>query len=124
MNDQLAEKIWKWCGFTQLPPGKKGFHYEMGVRVSNWVPPGVTEWWQSLSYLPSITLDNLFKWAVPKLLYCDLSFSQTCEVVYRARVGLLYAEAHRKEAESDNPALALALAIEKLIDEGLLTEGL
>lgn len=111
-NQKLNEKLAKWAGFRQLPVGKSGFHWERCQRVGNWMPPEETDTWQSRDHLPNFTdsLDACFKWLVPKL--------------YPSKLDKLGLEALVNNAICDSienkcsVALALCLAIEKLIDGG------
>jgi hypothetical protein len=112
-QEQIKE-FWEWCGFKRLPQGNRYYHFELTTKVMDWqAPTGET-----MPYLPRIDLNNLFKWAVPKL-------QQTGR-----EVGIIAREASGFEAKvlhispqwssigrDEDPALALFWAIYKVIKE-------
>jgi len=65
----MNEKLAGWAGFRQLSKGVRGFHYERGEKIMNWMPPGETEWFMGRDRVPHFTdsLDACFEWLVPKL---------------------------------------------------------
>ena len=69
-TEEQIKKFWGWCGWTQKPLGKKGYHWERGERVPNWNSPDDTgiKAEYGHDHLPPIDLNNLFEWAVPKAL--------------------------------------------------------
>ena len=73
-TQEQIKKFREWCGFKRLPVGQKGWHYERLVKVMNWLAPDQTEPFMSLPYLPRIDLNNLFKYAVPKLFELDYDY--------------------------------------------------
>lgn len=38
--DKINYTLAQVAGWTQLPPGKKHYHFEYGTKVMDWVPPG------------------------------------------------------------------------------------
>ena len=62
------KEFWEWCGFRQLKPGQGGYHYRHTHKEWNWLPPDETERHKSIHFLPSIGLNNLFQYAVPRAL--------------------------------------------------------
>jgi len=122
MNEQkLNEKLAKWAGFN----GRYIHHYKVGGAI------GVYDGWEYPDgrhrlTLPRFTtsLDSCFKRLVPKLqsegygiLLCDSQGKPPF-------LGEIYDERGEREkqvaiANHENPALALCLAIEKLIDPEL-----
>jgi hypothetical protein len=96
-TEQEIEKFWKWCGFTE----RGGFPV--------W-PDGKT-WPQRDVKLPAINLNNLFKYAVPRLPTGSLLW-------YGGNKGYGVC-INNPHVESDNqdPALALFWAIYEVIQE-------
>ena len=106
MNEPTEEQIkelWEWCGF-----GIDG--------VGIWhCPDGITE----LGGMPKVTLDNLFKWAVPKVIDMEkfIKLETTAQGRYIVKIyPNVLVEAEAKEYRED-PALALFWAIYKVIKE-------
>ena len=114
-KEQIKE-LWEWCGFA--------------ISGERYYLPGIT-----VTYLigqPRIDLNNLFKWAVPKLIengkypylkaieiepaMCDeLNF--TCYLYYEALHDDGFVEREESQGYSSDPALALFWAIYKVIKE-------
>lgn len=110
-TQKQIKKFWEWCGFARLPEGNRGYHYEQTVKTMNWLPPYETEIYASISFLPAIDLNNLFKYAVPKLSAgCLLWYGENKG--YGAVINLPH-----RESESDDPALALFWAIWEVIKD-------
>ncbi len=91
---RLNHELLLWRGFT-LTNGV--WSYPEGVTVDNGVP-----------YFPE-SLDEIFKWLVPKLQFRSFTFEEmgeewVCEILPDA-----------KTMGAKTPALALCLAIQKLI---------
>ena len=68
MQEQEEQEFWEWCGFKQLEAGRGGYHFRATKKVWNWLPPNETERHKSIPFLPRLDLNNLFRYAVPKLL--------------------------------------------------------
>lgn len=65
---EQTEWFWKLCGFYPKEDWKrKGFHYELGIKLPNWIYPDEQYWEYGEAFLPRIDIKNLFKYAVPKL---------------------------------------------------------
>jgi len=99
--------LWEQCGFTRLPYGNREYHFELTKKVMNWLPPDKRG--NSMEYLPRIDLNNLFKYAVPKLQdlrWVKFNFDSECELRIGNR-GIF--------GVNDDPALALFWAIFKAL---------
>lgn len=112
-KNDLNHKLALWAGWKQLPPGNKGYHWEQGVKVMSWMPPGETEIWRRQDHFPNFTasLDAIFRWLVPKLngtVCCQFETHAAAEIFIDRKV--------RYKSKAETPALALCLAISKLID--------
>jgi len=102
MNEELNKKLALWAGFAK--------HRQF------------SDWWyrpdgRDISRLPRFTssLDACFKWLEPKLLSYQLNnWGNNNHHCVIHREGVNYVGAYAK-----TPALALCLAIEKLIEEEL-----
>ncbi len=110
-TDAQIKELWEWCGFRQKYPDAA--YYE----PSNWYmyPNGDTD------KLPSIDLNNLFQWAVPKLrkYYTSLTESFLPEHYSHTIIPLLeqWIQDIEENLELD-PALALFWAIWEVIHAG------
>jgi len=109
MNDELKDKeledLWEWSGLKYKV--KNGFEYWYGCN-GNFIAYCLPR--QVASIIP-LTLDNLFKWAMPKLLHCKLERVHLNMANWLASVGTTNATG---EGYSDDPAEALYLAIQKV----------
>lgn len=108
---QVKEFFKEWCGFKRLPKGNKGFHFELGVKVMNWQPPDTKNEVYGIDYLPRISLDNLFKYAIPKLKRWEMGSQLNGMAYARVSTGTMLP----KESENKDPALALFWAIWQII---------
>ena len=104
------KEFWEWCGFkpTRLQSGNMGWLY----------PP---EYSLERGYLPDSTLDNLFKYAVPKLIREGYSASLHASYFTGNYKGII--DKYDSDFRVDNiwdkdPAQALKKAIEKVIENG------
>lgn len=110
---KLKRKLAEFAGFKQADI-KKHYYFEVGgERLPKWIEPG-RDWHIKLPDFPE-SLDACFKWPVPKVID-KLMAEQECSS------DLAYAILFKKwlqELELIIPeaALALCLAIEKLIDK-------
>ena len=107
----MNEKIARWAGFTLIDT--QFYNHSFGnSEVDIWLDPsGLT----CQGGCPNFTesLDAYFKWVVPKLDTYTLHYDNT------RRQHLAFAELNGKASGSsfdENPALALCLAVERLID--------
>lgn len=96
MTEQEMQKLWEWCGFRR--------HIDL------------PEWWDGpggryfREKLPSLDLDNLFRWAVPKLLSLGYGY-----LLSSGRLTLYVQGNWLIVPFADDPAEALAQAILKVI---------
>jgi len=116
-TEEQIKELWEWCG---LEPIKR----EDSDEVVRWdLPNGGFRF-----YAPDIDLNNLFKWAVPKLTetYAELRVIFTYGSVMNCslyRFGKLYSRKKNfqwiriGEQSDKDPALALFWAIYKVIKE-------
>ncbi len=114
-RQELNKKLAEWAGFVYKFGGE--WFYEKYKSTNAWyeAPNG-----RRFKDLPKFTqsLDACFKWLVPKLFRWSLT-----NVGFDARVIRAMAEAEGRDkliyqvtAEAETPALALCLAIERLIE--------
>lgn len=111
-TQEQVQKFWEWCGFKRLPEGRSGYHFEHGQKVMNWMPPGAKDdlsTWQSLDYTPPIDLNNLFKYAVPIVLY------KLEERGFKYALGVLFDQWQRRYQEHKDFDTALFWAIWEVI---------
>lgn len=120
--NELNRKLAKWAGFIEGDIKKHYYWETFGARVAKWQEPG-KEWHIKL---PNFTesFDALFEWIVPELKEIDIEFDFTftedeggrmCEVTLQPFTGYGNTRVYYS-ARDYNPALALCLAIEKLIE--------
>lgn len=117
ITEQDQQRIWKWCGFNRYPQGK--VVGGKGSKLDAWFYPN-RHWGR----IPTLDLNNLFKYAVPKLYslpdfrlltYQYIGFAKDIALL-RHSWGIHF-ENDRYYYESGNdPANTLALAILKVID--------
>ncbi len=119
-TDAQIKEFWEWCGFKQLDKGNRSFHYERGQRVMDWMPPDKEEWFESVKSLPGIDLNNLFRYAVPKLgyriraitIYPPIIAPPVCDKCY---MEITLCDGQTIESIEETPALALFWAIWEII---------
>jgi len=94
---EQIEKVWEWCGWEWHP------------AIELWKSPAPES---CLGYgtLPLINLDNLFQWAVPKLITCEL---RVITGMWHAHVSV---GAKHTYGDNEDPALALFWAILEVIE--------
>ncbi len=114
----LNEKVAKWCGFVQLPEGKKNYHFECTIKVMDWqYPDGYI-----YPYLPNFieSMDAILKWVVPKLkekgLDIQINYDQDRFDKDRITVGL-WIKLHPIKVVGDTVPMAFCKALEKYINE-------
>ena len=115
-QEQLTQ-FWKWCGFKP----KEGY--------SNcWEAPSNKR--SLYARLPAVDLNNLFKWAVPKVYAMDnfwlidyqlTGLAKTIPTVSAHSWSILFSASHEtddvtRESVGDDPALALFWAIWQVIE--------
>jgi hypothetical protein len=108
------KEFWEWCGFKPVDTVINGFKYHEWIH-----PDGLQTNW-----LPEIDLNNLFKYAVPKVTQIDLwtntQWSEAKHTVIPAEYGAtvkLYDEYKFGNGKDTDPALALFWAIYQVIKE-------
>jgi len=108
INNKELQEFWEWCGFKRVNwRGWKGWEYpDLGAT----------------SELPELDLNNLLKYAVPKLAIVGVNFrlfpgGVECEITYQSEAGFEMGKVWvADEAELHSPkilALALYQAIQK-----------
>ena len=122
-TDEQIKEFWEKCGWKWLEER----HYVHGYMMHGgsyyegyWMPPDIKNKHESWLRLPDIDLNNLFKYSVPKVRYCDLTKMDklSCDGDYRASVrcgeGIVGNVGH---GDSKDPALALFWAIYSTFDK-------
>lgn len=122
-EQQLNKKLAEWVGFkfedfNPLLVTWKGEEGHDGISVSMHINGKYFAHEMMLNFTQS--LDSCFKWLVPKLGWCDITFSQdtersrgrSCHILRNKPAPFRIAAS----TELENSALALCLAVEKLID--------
>ena len=79
-TDEQVKKFWEWCGWKKV-------HSKESWSVGH--STVVYDWWinpegERYLCLPNTTLDNLFKWAVPRLYPSRLSKIELVALVNNA----------------------------------------
>lgn len=105
--NELNKKLAEWAGLFPQPDwriwcNEVDKYYDCEVNLFTY-PPYFTH-----------SLDACFKWLVPKLYHTSLSRSD--DSIYIAEASLYENDLTQEAYYEGNPALALCLAIEKLID--------
>lgn len=101
-TEEQIKRFWEWCGILQ--GGRVFIGDNPNAKVYNWhYPDGLTT-----LKLPKLDLNNLFKWAVPKLHYVSLSFQPCWKWNYLA-------EADGCSFNGQDPTLALFWAIREVM---------
>ena len=99
------KEFWEKCGFEYL-------HHSYADRAIYATPDGST--WIEERDFPPVDLNNLFKYAVPKLTDPDIQFFQLDNGSWE--VSIEYKSIHLTGADKD-PAIALKKAIEQVWEE-------
>jgi len=97
-KDQIKQ-LWEWCGFRQS-----------NIRGVWWYPAGGA----TREGLPSIDLNNLFKYAVPKVTSIELK-TWACEP--HASQATIWFDGETYSAAREAPALALFWAIWQVMEK-------
>lgn len=102
-TEEQVKKFWEWCGFRY---GERG-------NLAGWLLNGELPYFKNL---PDLDLNNLFKWAAPKLIN-DIGTMGTyflvCSAMYEAIEKVNFSE--KKAEYNGKPALALFWAIWEVI---------
>lgn len=110
---EQIQRFWKWCGFKET---RIDNYYDDNSRFIGWVyPNNLTK----CTYLPEPDLNNLFKYAVPKLnIFYSVTFGKVAKsndwAAELCVVGNGNKTAHI--GSDSDPALALFWAIWEVID--------
>ena len=122
ISEERIKKFWEWCGWQYEEPKCDC----PGCAKSCWVPPDKPTAFDGRYLtcgLPDLDLNNLFKWAVPKLsgwlVFTVVGAYGTGEVKYRSFMHAKKGEDMTEYAgvsDDFDPATALFLAIEKLME--------
>ncbi|HUW46153.1 MAG TPA: hypothetical protein VMW50_10220 [Dehalococcoidia bacterium] len=108
MYELVNKKLAEWAGFVDT---HRKFSSQSSYRGDAWLHPDGNE-----KPLPNFTesLDACFKWLVPNIRY---SLAKRIDNRHESWVNELGHDILTYYAVADTPALALCLAIEKLIDK-------
>ncbi len=112
MTDQEQVRLWTWCGFEKTVH----LNNHSGVIGPYWRLPDKSNFY---SLLPNPTLDNLFRWVVPRIRgladidLCPHNNRWHCEIDIAPADGSDY---KTFSATADDPAEALAQAMKSLND--------
>ena len=110
-TEEEIKELWEWCGF-------KPRYVENSTQIGRWIKPDGG--WRF--FLPDIDLNNLFKYAVPKLIG-DYKYTLELEtdVDYHSRENTYIVTFSNdpliinSQVTDKDPALALFWAIYKII---------
>jgi hypothetical protein len=101
-TQEQIKKFWEWCGFYR-------------DEQKWWYKPDGNLW--GFFTAPSLDLNNLFKYAVPKLSILRFSYiPETVPELYRWET-MKPIQSYLTVIEGDNPALALFWAIYQVMEE-------
>ena len=109
-------KFWTWCALTQYPQGRKNFHYDMGVKVMDWIAP--RHQYGNMGYLPRLGLSEIYEYAIPKLQdkgYSVVLTAYEC-TGFLAEIQDQIHNTNSEIAVCDNPTEALYRAILQIIN--------
>ena len=105
-TQEQAEKFWMWCGWRFRLSGSESGHY--------WQDPKGT----ARADLPALSLNSLFKWAVPKVrTNYDVVLETADHPKFLATVWEIGEPNLSSEIVDKDPALALFWAIYKVMEE-------
>ena len=105
-SENQIREFWEWCGFEHLPCSQI-------TRERCWVDPIEGD---HTKERPPIDLNNLFKYAVPKLRYADIikpDGKDTYGASVRNGEGIVGKQGYN--FDNEDPALALFWAIYEVI---------
>jgi len=104
-TDELNTKLLKFAGFEQADI-KKHYYWKLGERYPKWKEPNSSYNYKPPNFTdPGIGIAYCFKWLVPKLKELGIAGS------------ILYVWLPKIIVNDEEPALALCLAISKLIEQ-------
>ena len=106
-TQEQLKKFWEWCGFKWIIDIHSNYWSET-QDYSHWKNPDGKD-----CKFPDITLDNLFKYAVPKLVRYKLECADMMNKTHRATFWT--GATTYVEVDSNKPELALFWAIYSVI---------
>ena len=120
-TDKQIKKLWEWCGFKhgvpfpELAKRKDIPHPERFLKEQWYIHKGFanTEYPYCGSE-PIVDLNNLFKYAVPKVRYFSMFYDSKLKFLVSVDGG---EETGVATAEGNDPALALFWSIQEVINE-------
>ena len=124
LEQELNKKLAEWAGFEK-GEGRKIFRKEGGWVYTEtniwWLTPMVGKYRGEWEHLPYFTqsLDACFKWLVKDNWSVSFNAKRVCLLTIPKAKGIYGSDVIVGKAEQPSPALALCLAIEKLIDSGV-----
>jgi len=111
-TEEQKKRLWEWCGFARYErqdPHWKDMRWVLVYPDKSWS-------FDEENWLP-IDLNNLFKWAVPKLDYAEISYD-SAEGIPQTYFATVVLEGKGYTAgDTTDPALALFWAIYKVMEE-------
>ena len=107
-TEEEIKRFWEWCGFY--------YRKDKDPLASFWETKDGRAWGYEL---PRIDLNNLFKYAVPKIeeIGLDIELKRTIEPKWQVIISN-YTDRPPTMGNDDNPALALFWAIYKVVEGG------
>jgi len=128
MYEELKRKMGEFAEpdlpyyYSKILVGEDGSFIKEEKQIGYWVKDGM-----AYRELPDFTesLDACFEWLVPKLSIegYGVEIKNYSDGKFGARVTLTKSVWESEDAEAETPALALCLAIEKLIDKEIKKDG-
>lgn len=116
--NELNKKLLEFAGFKEADI-KKHYYFELGgERRAKWIEPDTDYHIKPPDFTsPTWGIAYCFKWLVPKLFAVDIHTIWTStETVYEAYMAVAHKDSDNDYRATElTPALALCLAIEKLI---------
>ena len=115
-EQELNTKLAEWVGFKKANI-KWDYHYEVGIRVPDWLYPSDPRYCErELPNFPE-SLDACFKWLVPKLDFGQMELYSLEDGTWLFHLNYVGKEDKGYSGRGKTPALALCLAIEELIGQ-------
>ena len=110
-TQEQVKELWEWCGFEERH--NPGSYMDVTIAETVWFDPKGSK----CGILPPIDLNNLFRWAVPKLQKDGWLISLRGHEFkgYDALLEYVPKDLSLVRADNDDPALALFWAIWEVI---------
>ena len=120
-TEEEVKRLWEWCGLKEME-----CHTELMIGGNDsgvaWFYPEATNSYIFLSFnVPPIDLNNLFKWAVPKVNSLGwgvglMPCGPITNPLWYGDTFNIWKEVHYRESnpKMDDPALALFWALDKV----------